>query len=162
MNAETRIPGYLATLTVLAISVGFLVWAHAYDERSRLVPVLVGWVLVGLAVLDVIVATGSRLGIYVNEFFTGQIVGEAVSKPQPKLMVRAVIAVLWVAAFVALVMVFGFFLVIPFYVLGFVVVQGKKTLSKGVWAAVGTTLFTYVVFEILLQYEVYRGWLFEG
>jgi hypothetical protein len=149
-------------LLILALSIIFLVWSYSYDEQGRLVPALVGWVLIFLASLDVIVATGSRPGQIINEFFTGQIIGEAPAGSDGFTFTKSLIAVLWVCAFIIGVYFFGFFLVIPVYIFLFVVFQGRKSLKTGIWASVLNTLFIYVVFEILMQYEIYQGMLFES
>ena len=41
-------------------------------------------------------------------------------------------------------------------------VQGRKGVRKALYAAVSISVFIYVVFELLLRYEVYRGALFAG
>ena len=56
---------------------------------------------------------------------------------------------------------FGFLPVIPVYVGLFVILQGRMKAWQGLAAAVATTAFTGIVFEWLMQYSVYRGFLFE-
>lgn len=147
---------------MLAFSTLFLVWSYTYGERAQQMPVLVGWVMVILCALDVVASTGTRVGDMVRAFFSGTLIGEAVSTAAGKPLSRTLIAMLWPMAFVVLVAVFGFMPVIPVYAFLFVVVQGRKSVRQGIISAVVTTVFTYVVFELLLRYEVYGGIVFSG
>ena len=89
-------------------------------------------------------------------------IGEDNSSAAGKPVGRTIATMLWPTAFVLTVGVFGFMPVIPVYVFLFVVVQGKKSFRQGIIAAAVTTAFTYVVFELLLSCEVYKGIVFSG
>ncbi|MBT3916616.1 MAG: hypothetical protein HN731_02195 [Rhodospirillaceae bacterium] len=147
-------------LFILVFGIIFLTWSYSYDESAQQVPVLVGWSLVVLCVLDVIASSGTKIGDGVKAFFTGTIVGEGSfdlsSQPLPKVLV----AMAWPIAFVTCVYFFGFVLVIPFYVFLFVTLQGKKPVKTGAIAAVIATAFTWIVFELLMNYDVYQGIIF--
>ena len=155
--------GLAPAIVVFVLAVGFLIWAQSYDGRGRLVPVLVGWLTSGLAALDLIVHSGTRFGRYVDQLLSGAMRSAVDDAAASKSMFRReAIAVLWLFGFVALVAVFGFVAVIPFYILIFMVVQGRRSLRESVIAALCTTLFVFVVFEIFLRYNVYGGLLFHG
>jgi len=153
---------YVPPLLMLAFALIFLVWSASYGERERQVPMLIGWSMLILCTLDVIVATETRIGNWVKAFFSGTIVGESAADAVAQPLVKTLVAMAWPIAFVGLVAVFGFVAVIPFYVFLFVVFQGRKSVRLGLIAAACSTAFIYVVFELLLRYEVYRGLLFEG
>ncbi|HSM20423.1 MAG TPA: tripartite tricarboxylate transporter TctB family protein, partial [Hyphomicrobiales bacterium] len=146
-------------VVVFFCSVGFLVWAYSYEGRGEMMPALTGWLLVTLSFLDIVAATPTRIGHGVAEFFAGKVIGEAKSESHGGVM-RSLVAMAWPGAFVAGVILFGFFLTIPVYVFLFMLLFGKKTLKESVLGAAATTAFTLVVFEWLLQYEVFRGILF--
>ena len=158
LNARNMISAIL----LLAFSIVFLSWSYSYGERAQQMPVLVGWVMVFLCVLDVVASSGTRMGDMVRAFFSGTFVGEEVGAAAGKPLGRTLVAIFWPMAFVALVAVFGFMPVIPVYAFLFVVAQGRKTVRQGIISAAVTTVFTYVVFELLLRYEVYRGLVFSG
>lgn len=149
------------TIVVFACSVGFLVWTYAYTGRGHMMPALIGWLLVILAVLDILAATPTKIGAAIAEFFAGKVVGEAKSEAHGTLL-RTLMAAAWPGAFVAGVVLFGFFVAIPIYVFLFMLLYGGKTLKEAILAAAVTTAFTLVVFEWLLDYEVFRGILFGG
>ena len=158
LKASSMVPA----IVMLAFSIAFLNWSYSYGERAQQVPALVGWVMFTLCVLDVVAATGTRVGDMVRAFFSGTVIGEDNSSATGKPVGLTVVAMLWPVAFVLLVGLFGFMPVIPVYVFLFVVVQGKKSLRQGTIAAAAATAFTYVVFALLLRYEVYQGIIFSG
>lgn len=152
----------LPPLAVLAFAIVFLNWALIYDETARQVPVLVAWSLIVLCVLDLIASTRTAPGRMVKAFFTGTIVGEAAADDGVHPPAKVLVAMGWPVAFVALVYVFGFLPVIPVYVFAFVRLQGRKPVRQALGAALCATAFTWVVFEFLLDYEVYEGLLAGG
>jgi Tripartite tricarboxylate transporter TctB family len=148
-------------LVMFACSVGFLVWTYAYTGRGHMMPALTGWMLVILSVLDIVATTPTRIGAGVARFFAGKVVGETKSKDHGTLA-RTLTAAAWPGAFVAGVVLFGFFVAIPVYVFLFMLLFGKLPLKLAIVWALATTAFTFVVFEWLLDYEVFRGVLFGG
>jgi len=126
-----------------------------------MVPVLTGWALVLLCTLDVLAATGTRWGNWVGAIFAGKATRTDEASAAKQSLRRVFIGSAWIAAFVGLVLAAGFMAAIPVYVALFVILQGKMPVRQGVAAAVATSAFTAVVFEWLLQYPVYRGFLFE-
>ncbi len=148
-------------VALLALSAVFLAWAYRYDPRPRMVPVLTGWVLVLLCALDAMAATGTRWGDWVGAAFSGEAARTDEAGAARQSLRRVLIASAWVAAFVGAVLAVGFLVAIPVYVALFVIVQGKMSLRRGAAAAVATSAFTAIVFEWLMQYPVYRGFLFE-
>jgi len=147
---------------MLAFSVGFLIWSSTYDEQSRQVPMLIAWSMLILCALDIVATTGTKIGRYVKAFFSGTIVGEAADDGTPRPLGKTLVAMAWPIGFVGSVVFFGFVAVIPVYVFLFVLLQGRKSIRLALTSAVSTTAFTYVVFDQLLQYEVYRGLVFGG
>jgi hypothetical protein len=148
-------------LVVFACSIGFLIWAYTYEGRAEMMPALTGWFLVVMSFLDILANTGTRVGGAVAEFFSGKLTGEAKGEAHGSLG-RTVQAMAWPGGFVAGIVLFGFFIAIPIYVFLFMLLFGKKSLRKAVTGALATTFFTLVVFEWLLDYEVFRGVLFGG
>jgi len=149
------------TIVVFACSVGFLVWTYAYTGRGHMMPAITGYFLVIMSVLDIIATTPTRIGRAVAEFFAGKVIGEAKAESHGSLG-RTLLAAAWPGAFVAGVVLFGFFVAIPIYVFFFMLIFGKKSLKESILGALATTAFTLVVFEWLLNYEVFRGIVFGG
>lgn len=148
-------------IVVFACSIGFLMWAYTYEGRGQMMPAVTGWFLVIMSFLDIVAATPTRIGTAVAEFFAGKVVGEAKGGAHGPLG-RTLLAAAWPGAFVAGVILFGFYIAIPVYVFLFMTIYGRKTLRQAFWGTVATTAFTVVVFEWLLNYEIFRGILFGG
>ena len=160
--ARSPLGTYGPPAIMLAISIGFLNWSYSYDEQTRQVPALVGWCMVVLCVLDVIAVSETAPGNAIKKFFTGRLAGDDDEDHSRHTIGRVLVAMAWPLGFVAFVALFGFMPVIPVYVFLFVAVQGRKGVRKALYAAVSISVFIYVVFELLLRYEVYRGALFAG
>jgi hypothetical protein len=159
-HSDSMIVNMMPPLLILAFGIIFLTWSYSYEDLAQQVPVIVGWSLIFLAVLDVIAATGTPIGNAIKSFFTGTIVGEGSSDPNAQPIAKVLVAMAWPVAFVSVVYVVGFIVTIPIYVFLFVVVQGKKSIKQGALAAIIATAFTWIVFELLMNYEVYSGILF--
>jgi hypothetical protein len=163
LHSDKMILNLMPPLIVLAFGVIFLAWSYIYEDKAQQVPVLVGWSLIVLCVLDVIASTGTAPGNAIKAFFTGTIVGEASGDAvaaQP--MRKVLVAMAWPVAFVVFVYFVGFLIAIPIYVFVFVAVQGKKSIKVASLSAVAATAFTWIVFSQLMQYEVFPGLLFGG
>lgn len=148
-------------VVVFAASLGFLVWAYTYEGRAEMMPALTGWFLVVMSFLDILAHTGTRVGDAVAEFFAGKLTGEGKSEAHGSLL-RTLQAMAWPGFFVAGIIFFGFFVAIPVYVFLFMLLFGRKSLRAACIGALATTFFILVVFEWLLDYEVFRGVLFGG
>ena len=161
MSAAVTVSRLAPAVIVFACSVGFLIWTYSYAGRGHMMPALTGWFLVIMSFLDILAATPTRIGAAIADFFAGKVVGEPVGHSHGTAG-RVLMAAAWPGAFVAGVILFGFFLTIPVYVFLFMLMYGKKTIREALIGAAATTAFTVVVFEWLLNYEVFRGIVFGG
>ena len=156
--AERMIPAVVA----LGIALVFLAWSYVYEGRSQIVPVLVGWSALLLAILDIIAQTDTRMGRMLHEVLSGEPLDSAASADSTAATSSAAVACAWIAAFVALVAVIGFIAAIPVYTLAFMRVQGRMPWRKSGITAIVITAVTWIVFEQLLSYKVFEGWIFGG
>ena len=155
--------GMVPALIVLSLSVVYLPWAYSYDPEGRAVPVLVGWLTVGLAALDIMTQTNTPFGRYLFQLLSGRAMDAGLKEPGAEYTFgRQFVAVLWLIGFVGAVTLVGFLITVPIYVLVFMKFQGRKSLRQSIIAAVVITAVVWVMFEGLLRYEVYPGILFEG
>ena len=161
-DGQSSLSTYVAPVLVLVFTVGFLLLAYTYEGRTRQVPVLVGWILLVLCVLDVIAASATRAGGAVKAFFTGALVGDGNVEMMGYPIGKVILAMLWPATFVALIVVIGFIAAIPIYVFLFVAIQGRSGIRRAVLTSIITTGCIYVLFEQLLNYEIYQGILFAN
>lgn len=147
---------------VLVAAVGMLAWSYQYDGRTRLVPALTAWTLVGFGVLDLVAATGTRMGDYIKAFFTGSLAGPEDDEGDAQPMGRILKACAWVAGYLAALALGGFHLVTPIYVFCYVLWRGKLPVRRALIAAIATEAFIAFTFEWAMEFRLFRGVLFGG
>lgn len=164
MATTERRRNLYVSLIVLALMVGFLFWALDFDPRGRMMPVLVAWIGIVLATLDVIAHTDNKVGRWLALVLSGTF-EEMRRTEDPAVRSarfrREVAACLWMLAAVALVFVVGFLPAIPVYIFAYMLIYGKRSVRQSGITALVTVFFVWLVFEIFLQYEIYRGILFS-
>lgn len=159
-NLSSRIAAFAPPVIVTLFGLVFILWSYSYGERARQVPLIVGYTLVFLSMLDIIATSQTTFGHRVKSFFTGTLVGGDENDGQSYPLGRVLLAMAWPLGFVTSVYFFGFILVIPVFVFLFVVIQGRSSMRRGLMASVITSSFIYIVFEQLLKYEIFAGIVF--
>ena len=152
-----------ASLVVLAIGIGFLLWARTYRPSAAEVPVLVAWITIVLALIDAISQTDTKLGRIFRQFVAAQKVIEWKNEGDDEATTSRIgSAVFWILAYVGGVVLIGFLLMNPIYVFLYMRLHGgKSVLASGV-TAVATGLGIWLTFEAMFQYPLYQGLLFGG
>ena len=156
----TRTTHLYVSLLILALAVTFQAMSFDLPENSRRVPVLIGGIAIVLCVLDVIAHTGTAAGRWIAQVLSGSAHVAAQEKPSPGLSAE-LLAFFWIVIACAGAVVFGFLWTVPVYVFVYTAVRGRKPLVLAGLTALGATLAIWVVFELLLEYEIYRGLLFS-
>lgn len=139
---------------ILAFVVGYLaVGLLTIDATSRIVPLLAAGVTALLLVIDMLrVVLGHRS----DDNATPE--GGGVQAVDPR---RELVAVLSVVVGVAAIYVAGFLVAIPLYLFASIAFLGRQPIRSAAIVAVVATLVVYLVFEVLLAYDLYAGVLFE-
>jgi hypothetical protein len=158
-EAMTRTRNLYASLLILAIAIAFQAMTYGLPANNRMVPALVGWIAIVLCVLDVIAHTETAAGRWIARVMSGS-AHIAAAKPGPGLAAE-LRAFLWIALACAGVALFGFMWTIPVYIFAYTVIQGRKPMILAGLTALGATFSIWVAFELLLEYEIYRGLLFS-
>jgi hypothetical protein len=159
MEARSRKDLYVS-LVMLAAMVAMLILSYQLDPKGRMMPVLVAWAGIVLCALDAFGHTDSRAGRWVGMFLSDRLDLQKRPPAARRLSVEA-LACFWMMVALALMLVLGFILATPLYILGYMLIYGRRSFRQSAITAVVTTAFIWVVFEILLQYNLYRGILFE-
>lgn len=163
MTAGMRRSDLGAALAVLAIGIGFLLWAQTYPPRSAAMPILVGWLTIGLGLIDLASQFDTAIGRALRRIVASEHViawraeGEAEAPWR-----RVVLSMMWVLGYVAAIYVIGFLWVTPIYVFFYMVIHGAKSWRASVAGALLITLTIWLTFEKAFKYPLYPGILFGG
>lgn len=142
------------------IGVGALaVWiASGYDAAAREVPIPVGILLIVLGLFDLGSRTRMPFKRALVSFWGADFANREMKfTPNPA---REVVLIGWVVLCGAGMLLVGIMVTVPVFCIAFMRVQGRRPWLETVIVAVLFSAFTYVTFEWLLHYQLYRGALF--
>lgn len=142
-------------LVIAAISAGFIVWSFQYSPLSRFVPLIVGFAMFVLALLDLASRTDTRLGHFVRTAAGADFANPEMKHTPP--VSSELTQAGWMALCVAGMLTIGILPTVPLYVLSSMRFNGRRPWKEAIIAAAAAGLFTFVVFEVFLSYELYRG-----
>lgn len=145
-----------ALLAIVAAATWYA--ASGYGATARQLPMLVAGGIVVLATLDLL----SRLPGAIGQVLRTAL-GAGFDEPEIELRAawqREIAQVGWVVAAVAAVVLVGFLVAIPLFVFLYSRLNGSRSTPASVLAAVLATAAVALVFELLLDYTLYRGILF--
>jgi hypothetical protein len=144
-------------LGLLIITIAYLTVAYQYSPASRAFPVMVAWWMIVLLALDLVARTPTKVGRAVTRWLNPASAAETTHINRHDL-----VAVLWVAGFVATLVIVG----IPSAVLLFVFAsarwRGKRSYAFSFLLAVATMIVIWLLFTQLLRIELYPGLLLGG
>lgn len=138
-----------------AIAAIFIVWSFQYSPQSRFVPLIVGFSMLVLALLDLASRTRTRLGEYVRTAAGADFANPELKHTPP--VKRELTQAGWIVGCVVAMMIIGILPAVPLYVLASMRLNGRRPWKEAVIAAAAAGLFTFLVFEVFLSYELYRG-----
>jgi hypothetical protein len=145
-------------LGLLIITIAYLTVAYQYSPASRAFPVMVAWWMIVLLALDLVGRTPTKVGRAVTRWLNPASVGDETTHINR----HDLVAVLWVAGFVATLVLVG----VPSAVLLFVFAsarwRGKRSHAFSFLLAVATMMVIWLLFTQLLRIELYPGLLLGG
>ncbi|MGH8669029.1 MAG: tripartite tricarboxylate transporter TctB family protein [Burkholderiales bacterium] len=163
MRRAIHWPDFGAALAVLAIGIGFLLWAKTYPPQAAAVPTLVAWLTIVLALIDAVARTETALGRALRRVVSAEQVIEWQAEGDGEAGARRVASsVFWVLAYLAGVALAGFLLATPAYILLYMKLHGGRSALAGALAAAGTTAGIWLIFELAFRYPLYPGLLIGG
>lgn len=153
---------YAVPASFLAFSAAFLAAAYGYGEASRQVPVAIGFAGLLLAFVDLLTRLPTPLGRKFAQWLgSGPETDQPAHSKRSVALAREVGAIASIIGFVAATLTLGLLVATPAYVYGYIVFWGGRSRWHGLLAAAGATAFTYLLFEVVLHYPLYRGMLFD-
>lgn len=143
-----------AVMVLCAISV--LIAAYSYQGISGTFPQLVGWIFLGLALLELTVQVVAvmRPPKERQAAVEDEMAGVSV--------VKEFKAVGWLGGLLLALYLVGFLISTPLYVFAFLRFSGRLSLPMCAAVAAGATAFVFVVFVQLLEYKLFPGVLLMG
>ena len=153
----TKLIEYIPAIGLLVLTILYLATASGYEYEAREAPVAVGCVMLVLLLLDLVSRTSTPIGHALLKFLNPS-AEEATEERFP--VSKQLSAMLWVAAYTAMLFFVGVLIATPLYVFGSMRFHGKRTYSTAALAAVLVTLFTWALFEVALRVTLYPGLLF--
>jgi hypothetical protein len=163
MTLAIRQREFWAAIVVLALSVGYLVWAKSYPPAAGAVPVLVAWATIVLSIIDAVSQFETTLGRWVRRLVTAErIVEWKMEGDEDARLTRILLAMAWISGYLAALFLIGFLIATPIYILFYMLIHGGRSLRDSALAAAGTTLAIWLTFVVLFRYPLYPGVLFGG
>lgn len=148
-------PGLIVAVLVTVFAALVLVTAYSYQGISGTFPQLVGWIFLGLALLEVgvqvVTATRSaRSGDDRDDEETGVSIAKEFK------------SIGWLGILLLALYLVGFMISTPLYIFAFLRFSGRRSLAMSAAIALGATAFVYIVFIQLLEYKLFPGVLLMG
>jgi hypothetical protein len=151
--ARDRLPFLYCAFGIIAFLIFFLHETYEYHGKIRTFPLIVGWTGIILSILDILGLTETRVARAINTFFGAH--------HQPSLgdaaIGREAACIVAMAAGVVLIWLVGFLIASPLFVFLWMWRWGGKPVRTSLYGAVFTFAFIWILFEVLLSYELFRG-----
>lgn len=148
-------PGLVVAVLVTVFAALMLVTAYSYQGISGTFPQLVGWIFLGLSLLEV----GVQLAAATRPAQSGK---EQGSETKGVSVTKELKAFGWLGILLLALYLVGFLISTPLYVFAFLRFSGRRSLAMSAAIALGATAFVYVVFVQLLEYKLFPGILLMG
>ena len=113
-----------------------------------------------LCILDILSNTDTALGRVVNTVFGTEMV-EKTDHPAPRKIVKELTIFAWMSGLVLGSYVFGFMVMTIVFVFLWMWILGGRTLTASLYISIATFGFIYLMFSVILRYELFIGVLFE-
>jgi hypothetical protein len=147
--------GLVVAVVMVFCAASVLVAAYSYRGISGTFPQMVGWIFLGLTLME--------LALQVARVLRGApAVGSDTGEGGNQSVVKELKAFAWLGALLLALYFVGFLISTPLYVFAFLRFSGRLSLRMSVGVAAGALAFVYVVFVQLLEYKLYPGVLLMG
>lgn len=147
---------------ILAFMVFFIHETYELQGKERTFPLIIGYTGIVLSLLDVASVTETAFGRFVTRFFGAML---DPSEVKPRGVGRELLVFSVMGLGVLGIWLFGFLIASPIFVFLWMLVGGGKSLKLSLYVGLATFVFIYVLFELVLSYELFRGvvttWVME-
>jgi len=147
-------------LVLAALVAGLVVWSYTLNPTAREVPLLVGYGLLTLLAIDFYSRLELPLSRLLRDFWGADFRNREM-RHDPRWTDEAALF-LWVIGCTAGMVLVGILPSVTVFVLAFMRLHGRRPWRESAICALATLGFVYVVFEVLLDYALYRGAFFDA
>lgn len=162
MNNEQQsriVSSIFPPLILLAVAGLLILFASDYGATARRLPLLIAVSTVGLLILDLLSRLQGNIGALIRSALgAGFENPEMTHNPQWR---AEVLQLLWVTACVSSMVLVGFLPTIPVFIFLYMMLHGKQTVMLSILISIVIVSVVGFVFEWLLDYDLYRGILFD-
>ena len=144
------------------VTLVFIMDSFHYGAETRIVPLTIGG-LTSVLLLAVIVNAIRPMNIlrklnidFIQKYRPEDLKMNTGMKLESKKLLGTV---LWIVAFFLMILVFGFHLSIPLYSVVFLRAQGKASWPRALLTGACIWFVVFLLFEVALDFNLYRGWL---
>ncbi|KMK65037.1 tripartite tricarboxylate transporter TctB family protein [Puniceibacterium sp. IMCC21224] len=154
-NIPRKIRAIWPPLLLGAAALGYTIWAQDYGKVARLMPTVVGAVTILLCLLDMVSRLDNRVGralqIGLGADFNNR---EMTHDPTVR---SELMQIGWMIGCIVAFLLIGILPTIPLFITGYMILRGKQPWLASLISGLVVLGFVVVVFEILLDYRLYRG-----
>jgi hypothetical protein len=159
----TEVSEYLPAAAAAGVAAIYLGAAYQYSPEARATPLLIGWTVIALAALDIASRTQTSLGRTLAQWLNpGTARPRHGAGPTSYPIGTQLLAILWIAGFVAAFALIGAMYAIPLYVFAATRWRGGRPFAVCLISAACTLAGIWFLFGWLLRLELYPGLLFGG
>lgn len=158
-DAPRIVRSVLAPLILIVVSAALLAWSAMFNETARQVPMLVAGTILVLSVFDLVCRFDVPVLRPLRDFWGADFRNREM-RHNPR-WTAELAQILWMVGCVAAMLLIGVLLAVPAFVFLYMIVNGRRPLVESLATTAIVFAFVFVVFEVLLDYELYRGALFE-
>lgn len=163
MSAPQTVPAKIRSvwppLILIAVGLGYAVWAQEYGDIPSLMPTLTGVATALLALLDLVSRFDTRVGAALRLTLGADFRNREMTHDPP--LGREAQMVGWMILCVLLMLFVGILPAVPVFIAGYMLVWGGQSWLRSILSALIVLGFVTAVFEVLLDYRLYRGVLFD-
>jgi cation transporter-like permease len=146
------IPPLIAVMLLISVASG-------YGETARQLPLIVGTSTLVLILLDIVSRLPGKAGAIIRSALGAGFQDPELTE-EPRWQSEA-IQLVWVATCVLGILLIGILPTVPIFIFSYMFVQGGQRLIVSVIVALLVLLLIGLLFEVALDYELYRGMLFD-
>ena len=161
MSVDGKVVMSLVMLTIFTVMVGM---AMTYPPETRLLPLvigipgmLLGLIQVGVEIRDARRKAGSAVGDEAGEQGTGT----EDSTPSAVIVKREFVLLAYLAALAVAILLFGFWLTIPVFVIVFLRAHERESWRLTLSLSLGVSAVLYLIFDRLLEIILHQGFVIE-